>query len=123
MLETHEPGGGQSAFKHRKQKSNSGGVCDASGGKGAASLCTSLFLQGEEATRLELSEVEGNLGCPKCGVRIGSFNWAGAQCSCGQWVCPAIQVTKSKVDEPAPPSALPTASQGLRGRMAAVRVS
>ena len=59
MLEAHEPGGGQSAFKHRKQRSNQGE------GKGAAAAhaCTSLFLQGDEATRLELSEVEGNLGC------------------------------------------------------------
>lgn len=45
--------------------------------------------------------LEGKLMCInyKCRARIGSFNWSGSQCSCGSWVSPAIQITKSKVDE------------------------
>jgi len=37
--------------------------------------------------------------CPKCSARLGSFNWAGEQCSCGQWVTPSFQVHKGRVDE------------------------
>jgi hypothetical protein len=29
---------------------------------------------------------------------VGSFHWAGSQCSCGAWVTPAIRVHKSSVD-------------------------
>ena len=37
--------------------------------------------------------------CPKCSVRLGSFNWAGEQCSCSQWVVPSLQIHMSKIDE------------------------
>jgi hypothetical protein len=30
-------------------------------------------------------------------LQIGSWNWAGSQCSCGQWVAPAMQFPMSKV--------------------------
>ncbi len=30
-------------------------------------------------------------------MQIGSWNWAGSQCSCGQWVAPAMQFPMSKV--------------------------
>lgn len=46
-----------------------------------------------------LGDIEGKICCPKCSARLGSYNWAGAQCSCGAWVAPAVQVIKSKVDE------------------------
>jgi len=46
-----------------------------------------------------LNEIEGKLLCPKCSARVGSYHWAGMQCSCGTWVRPAFQVVKSKVDE------------------------
>ena len=89
-LEAHEPGAGQADFSHRKREAR---------GRSAAPVvrCTSHFLQSEAALGFE--QVEGKLGCPKCGTRIGSYNWAGTQCSCGAWVTPAIQVVKSKVDE------------------------
>lgn len=56
------------------------------GNKVPVADCTSFFLRDD--TGLEwlagLSDVEGKLSCPhpKCGVRIGSFNWSGTQCSC-----------------------------------------
>jgi hypothetical protein len=70
----------------------------------------------------DLVDREGKLSCPsaKCGAKvppppplfhspslpllnvalllqIGSWNWAGSQCSCGQWVAPAMQFPMSKV--------------------------
>ena len=60
--------------------------------------CTSHFIE----TYLwmgDLSTLEGKLACPKCHARVGSYNWAGMQCSCGTWVRPAFQIVKSKVDE------------------------
>jgi dual specificity phosphatase 12 len=41
---------------------------------------------------------EGKLSCSKCSVKVGHWNWSGAQCSCGTWVVPAIQINLSKVD-------------------------
>ncbi len=42
--------------------------------------------------------VESKLQCVKCEARLGNFNWAGMQCSCGTWVNPAFQLHKSRVD-------------------------
>jgi len=41
---------------------------------------------------------KGKLCCPKCKGKIGNFNWAGLTCSCGEWITPAFQIHKSKVD-------------------------
>jgi dual specificity phosphatase 12 len=32
----------------------------------------------------------GKIVCPneKCGAKIGSFDWAGVQCGCKEWVTP-----------------------------------
>lgn len=43
--------------------------------------------------------VEEKLVCIGCKARLGSFNWAGMQCSCGAWVNPAFQLHKSRLDE------------------------
>ena len=77
---------GQAAFKPRKREAG-----------GCASGCSSHFLD-SDATAASLAEMEGKLGCTRCKARIGSYCWAGAQCSCGAWVAPAVQVVKSKVD-------------------------
>lgn len=42
--------------------------------------------------------IEGKLSCPKCSFKIGHWRWSGAQCSCGTWVTPAVQIPVSKVD-------------------------
>mmetsp|Transcript_11981 Transcript_11981/g.22082 ORF Transcript_11981/g.22082 Transcript_11981/m.22082 type:complete len:330 (-) Transcript_11981:4232-5221(-) len=64
--------------------------------------CTSHFLSEpnkwmEDATLND--NVSGKLACPKCNNRVGSFYWAGSQCSCGTWIVPAIQFPISKVDQ------------------------
>jgi len=45
---------------------------------------------------------EGRLACPRCYAKVGTYHWHGAQCSCGTWVVPALQVPRSRVD-PVPP--------------------
>jgi dual specificity phosphatase 12 len=76
------------------------------GNLGGARMCQSLFLQsapswaGDDASLLQN---EGKIACPKCATKVGHWNWAGAQCSCGTWVCPAIQIPSSRVDEMLPP--------------------
>ncbi len=39
---------------------------------------------------LQSGQVAGKLICPneKCGAKIGSFDWAGVQCGCKEWVTP-----------------------------------
>lgn len=54
------------------------------------------------------ADVEGKLECPKCSVKLGHWNWAGAQCSCGTWIVPAIQIPISKVDSIFPATAIAT---------------
>ena len=41
-------------------------------------------------------------------LQIGSWNWAGSQCSCGQWVAPAMQFPMSKVALALPPRVIPS---------------
>jgi len=60
--------------------------------------CTSYFLKDRIPALGDFSEADGKIICPKCKCRLGTYNWAGAQCSCGQWITPAIQLTKCKVD-------------------------
>lgn len=84
-LIAHEKGRAGFERKHGAQRS-------------AQEDCTSHFI--ETYTWMgDLMSLEGKLNCPKCSARVGSFNWAGMQCSCGTWVRPAFQVVKSKVDE------------------------
>jgi len=62
--------------------------------------CQSLFCDESVLKWLapEGENVEGKLTCSKCSVKIGHWNWSGAQCSCGTWVVPAIQIPLGKVD-------------------------
>jgi dual specificity phosphatase 12 len=41
---------------------------------------------------------EGKFACPTCRTKLGGWNWSGAQCSCGTWIVPAIQIPRSRVD-------------------------
>ena len=70
-----------------------------------------------------LSENEGKIVCPnlKCGNRVGSHNWSGAQCACGAWVVPAIQFLKKTVDLRHPVSAATTAALAGARPLAIVR--
>lgn len=66
--------------------------------------------------------LSGRLTCPNttCGFNIGKFAWQGMQCSCGDWVVPAIGLAKARVDIStrvnAGPGAgrLPPAALGIR---------
>ncbi|KAL5000722.1 protein-tyrosine phosphatase-like protein [Aspergillus recurvatus] len=44
--------------------------------------------------------LSGRLTCPNtsCGSNIGKFAWHGMQCSCGDWVVPAIGLARARVD-------------------------
>ncbi|KAL6057071.1 dual specificity phosphatase 12 [Balamuthia mandrillaris] len=93
QITPHAPGKGQDSFSYKKRNA------------GQTSFdCTSLFVEeyGRPSwmgTTLPMEEVEGKITCPKCKGRVGSYNWSGAQCSCGYWTTPSIQVLKSRVDE------------------------
>ncbi|KAH7444704.1 hypothetical protein KP509_02G089000 [Ceratopteris richardii] len=61
--------------------------------------CTSIFVEPMRwMTAVQEGGVLGKLSCAGCNVRLGSFNWAGTQCSCGTWVVPAFQLHKSRMD-------------------------
>ncbi|XP_070532115.1 dual specificity protein phosphatase 12-like isoform X2 [Ptychodera flava] len=92
----HTVGKGSRIFKSKSGKSRSP----------AEVSCTSVFI--EPVAWMEpvlLGKLGGKLMCPKCNARLGSFNWAGDQCSCATWVTPAFKIHCSKVDEsrPRPP--------------------
>jgi len=65
--------------------------------------CESIFLTNptpwmvQKLTNCD-NGIQGKINCPKCSTKIGSWNWSGAQCSCGTWVTPAIQILASRVD-------------------------
>lgn len=62
--------------------------------------CSSYFLEETQPWMDDDALAEGKIRCPnlKCQARIGSFDWAGSQCSCGTWVTPSIKLTKSRID-------------------------
>jgi len=75
------------AGKNRKNANEDGG------------MCSSYFVSSNPSLGT-FDEAEGPILCPnlKCKFRLGTYNWAGAQCSCGEWVVPALMMTKSKID-------------------------
>ncbi|XP_068554749.1 dual specificity protein phosphatase 12 isoform X2 [Anas acuta] len=91
---SHVEGDGPTAFIHKRitestQLSGSG-----------PDKCTSYFIEPVQWMEPALLGVmEGQLLCPKCTSKLGSFSWRGEQCSCGRWVTPAFQIHKSRVDE------------------------
>ncbi|XP_063999036.1 dual specificity protein phosphatase 12 isoform X2 [Pogoniulus pusillus] len=91
---SHTEGRGPTAFAH-KRPTDSAQLC----GDGREK-CTSYFTEPVQWMEPALLGVlEGQLLCPKCTSKLGSFSWRGEQCSCGRWVTPAFQIHKSRVDE------------------------
>ncbi|XP_054244962.1 dual specificity protein phosphatase 12 [Indicator indicator] len=91
---SHMEGSGPTAFAH-KRVTDSAQLC----GDGREK-CTSYFTEPVQWMEPALLGVmEGQLLCPKCASKLGSFSWRGDQCSCGRWVTPAFQIHKSRVDE------------------------
>ncbi|XP_055480670.1 dual specificity protein phosphatase 12 [Psammomys obesus] len=90
----HNEGSGPVAFAHKR--STPPLVLTT----GTQAQCTSYFIepvQWMESTLLGV--MDGQLLCPKCSAKLGSFNWYGEQCSCGRWITPAFQIHKNRVDE------------------------
>ncbi|BGP40421.1 tyrosine protein phosphatase yvh1 [Rhodotorula kratochvilovae] len=65
--------------------------------------CSSYFVEPLSwmSTILETGVLAGKIVCPnkRCGAKLGNFDWAGSQCSCGAWVCPGFALNVSRVDE------------------------
>ncbi|NXR77846.1 DUS12 phosphatase, partial [Pycnonotus jocosus] len=91
---SHTEGTGPTAFVHKRVTD-----CARLSGNGQEK-CTSYFIEPVQWMEPALLGVmEGQLLCPKCTSKLGSFSWRGDQCSCGRWVTPAFQIHKSRVDE------------------------
>uniref|UniRef100_A0A8C2ALN6 protein-tyrosine-phosphatase n=1 Tax=Cyprinus carpio TaxID=7962 RepID=A0A8C2ALN6_CYPCA len=89
---SHSVGSGASAFSHKKTRIMSDSEDQRQ--------CTSHFIEPVQWMEPALLGVmDGQLLCPKCSSKLGSFNWYGEQCSCGRWVTPAFQMHKNRVDE------------------------
>ena len=46
----------------------------------------------------ECTGKSGKIECNYCLNKLGEYNWAGRQCSCGEYVAPAFQIHLSSVD-------------------------
>ncbi|XP_051984060.1 dual specificity protein phosphatase 12 [Xyrauchen texanus] len=90
---SHCVGGGASAFTHKKTRTVTPSAEDEK-------QCTSYFIEPVQwMEQALLGVMDGQLLCPKCSSKLGSFNWYGEQCSCGRWVTPAFQMHKNRLDE------------------------
>ncbi|THC89332.1 hypothetical protein EYZ11_011215 [Aspergillus tanneri] len=66
--------------------------------------------------------LSGRLTCPNssCGFNIGKFAWQGMQCSCSEWMVPALGLARARVDifdrvnTGNGPGRLPPAALGIR---------
>ncbi|XP_033029253.1 dual specificity protein phosphatase 12 [Lacerta agilis] len=91
---SHDGGKGPAAFAHKRLSRPAPFHCDDQ------SRCTSYFIEPVQWMEPALLGVmDGQLLCPKCTSKLGSFHWQGEQCSCSHWVTPAFQIHKSRVDE------------------------
>ncbi|XP_026513193.1 dual specificity protein phosphatase 12 [Terrapene carolina triunguis] len=90
----HAEGSGPAAFAHKR-------ITDPAQLRNDSRVkCTSYFIEPVQWMEpVLLGVMEGQLLCPKCTSKLGSFSWRGEQCSCGRWVTPAFQIHKSRVDE------------------------
>ncbi|KAG0532587.1 hypothetical protein BDA96_04G120100 [Sorghum bicolor] len=89
---THEVGAGGKSFRAGKQSNVNE--------DGEKTECPCIFVEPMKWMQtVEEGYVANKLFCMGCKARLGQFNWAGMQCSCGAWVIPAFQLTKSKIDK------------------------
>lgn len=77
-------------------------------------LCTSSFFVEPTQWLFEQAQsLQGKVLCPKCGSKVGNYNWAGLYCECGACVQPGFHITQSRVDRTrsysAPISPVPSA--------------
>lgn len=118
----HEPGKGQISFSYHKRNSDinitttstqsadsevntSLNQVNASLNPLLASLavhnnqCSSYFIEPMQWMEGLVDETQGRIDCPKCQCKLGAYNWAGDQCSCGRWITPTFMLHRNKVDE------------------------
>ncbi|KAI1242220.1 Dual specificity protein phosphatase 12, partial [Lamprotornis superbus] len=90
---SHTEGIGPIAFAHKR-------IIDCARLSGNdQGKCTSYFIEPVQWMEpVLLGVMEGQLLCPKCMSKLGSFSWRGDQCSCGRWVTPAFQIHKSRLN-------------------------
>ncbi|CAO2638286.1 Dual specificity protein phosphatase 12 [Lemmus lemmus] len=89
----HSEGSGPIAFAHKR-------TTPSLVLTGSQAQCTSYFIEPVQWMESALlGVIDGQLLCPKCSAKLGSFNWYGEQCSCGRWITPAFQIHKNRVDE------------------------
>uniref|UniRef100_A0A8C8G185 Dual specificity protein phosphatase 12 n=1 Tax=Oncorhynchus tshawytscha TaxID=74940 RepID=A0A8C8G185_ONCTS len=87
----HTIGNGPTAFAYKKMSNLP---------SGDQTQCTSYFTEPVQwMEQALLGVMDGQILCPKCSSKLGSFSWCGEQCSCGRWVTPAFQMHKNRVDE------------------------
>ncbi|PNX85505.1 dual specificity protein phosphatase 12-like protein, partial [Trifolium pratense] len=87
----HIPGEGETSFGWHKWRSGN------PFNKSNESECSSIFIEPLRWMKdVEEGALEGKLSCAHCDARLGYFNWAGIQCSCGSWITPAFQLHKSR---------------------------
>ncbi|KAJ2779926.1 tyrosine protein phosphatase yvh1 [Coemansia javaensis] len=95
----HEPGAGQAEFSYKRRADNNSGTHTPHAFP-LNHACSSLFVEPMDwMAGVGEGAVENLITCPKCQAKLGSYNWAGAQCSCGRWITPSFQIHRSKVDE------------------------
>jgi hypothetical protein len=101
----HVPSSHRFSYRKIKHEKYGLGVSSTTVGKTSDSNevdpCQSLFLQAAMdwmGGDIQSGAAEGKFTCDACDAKLGNWNWSGAQCSCGTWVVPAIQVPRSKVD-------------------------
>ncbi|CAL5420603.1 unnamed protein product [Camellia sinensis] len=89
----HVLGEGETSFGwHKRKGGNPFNKCDEI-------ECSSIFVEPLRwMTTVKEGALEGKLLCVHCEARLGYFNWSGIQCSCGNWITPAFQLHKSRVD-------------------------
>lgn len=58
--------------------------------------CSSIFINQFEWIAVDEEQMKGNIVCPKCQSKLGTYTLYGGQCSCGKWNSPAFQIHKSK---------------------------
>ncbi|KAM0813104.1 putative Tyrosine-protein phosphatase YVH1 [Seiridium cardinale] len=92
--------------KCRRVLANSQFIVDHQGTgnkRNAPAPCPHVFVETLSWMRpyLEDGTLDGRLICPnaKCNAIVGRFAWQGFKCSCGEWVCPAFSLNRSRVDE------------------------
>jgi dual specificity phosphatase 12 len=98
LLPDHEPA--QHHFSPHRKPPNDDSVAPPPPNNNNNIKCQSIFL--DQALpwmgNTILNTNEGKFACPTCRTKLGGWNWSGAQCSCGTWIVPAIQIPRSRVD-------------------------